>query len=244
MTVTSTKITAGPYAGNGVSDAFSYGFGLEDKSEIRIFETNDNGVQTELTVDTDYTVNNVGVQTGGTVTRNAGPLPVGYEWYMRSNYIETQETEFESQGAFFPDIHEKAFDKSIRLSQQTTDIQQRSPRVKESYGGNHDLTLPDPVEGEIMEYTANGVRGTSKAEIVADTNAVVDTKLNRAGDVMTGALSVVDAVSGNDAMPKSSINTAIDNAVKSIAGVTPGVSEDYGFITTPVTEIKDYGTLS
>ena len=74
MTVTSTKITAGPYAGNGVSDTFSYTFGLEDKSEIRVFETNTAGVEVELTVDVNYTVNNVGVETGGTVTRNAGPL--------------------------------------------------------------------------------------------------------------------------------------------------------------------------
>lgn len=237
MTVSSTKITAGPYQGNGASSTFSYNFGIDDKSEIKVFETDELGIRVELIVDTDYTVNNVGVQTGGTVTRNSGPLPVGSEWYMRSNYLETQETEFESQGAFFPDIHEKAFDKATRLSQQTTDIQVRSPRVSEGYSGNHDLTLPDPVEGQIMEYTADGVRGTTKSEILGDS-------LSKSGGDMVGPLGVIDDLSGTAAMPKSSINTLVDNAVKSIAGLTPGVNEDYGFITTPVTEIKDYGTLS
>tara|TARA_R110000850_G_scaffold91270_6_gene193844 strand:+ start:6961 stop:9432 length:2472 start_codon:yes stop_codon:yes gene_type:complete len=174
MTVTSNTITAGPYTGNGVSDTFSYSFELEDKSEIKVFETNDSGVQTLIVVDTDYTVNNVG-DPSGTVTRVAGALPTGYSWYMRSDYKETQETEFDSQGAFYPDIHEKAFDKNVHLTQQLADIQSRSPTLSEGYSGTYDLTLPDPVEGEIMEYTADGIRGTSAVEILAATNSQVAT---------------------------------------------------------------------
>lgn len=155
MTVTSTKITAGPYAGNGVTDTFSYGFGIEDKSEITILETDDNGVQTTLTVDADYTVNNAGVQTGGTITRSAGPLPSNYEWYIRSNYEETQETDFESQGAFFPDIHEKAMDKLTRIIQQVRDTVTRSMRIPDEYSGPGTALLPEPKSGYLLRWLDN-----------------------------------------------------------------------------------------
>jgi len=155
MTVTSTKITAGPYARNAVSGTFSYSFGIEDKTEIKVFETDADGVQTELTVDTDYTVNNVGVQTGGTVTRLAGALPVNYEWYLRSNYQQTQETAFESQGAFFPDIHERAFDKPVRLIQQLQDEINRAAKLPESYSGTSTANLPLPQAGYLMRWLGN-----------------------------------------------------------------------------------------
>lgn len=242
MTVTSTKITAGPYIGNGVSNTFSYGFGIDDKSEIRVFETDDAGVRTELTVDTDFTVNDIG-ESNGTVTRNAGPLPSGYKWFMRSNYKETQEVEFESQGAFYPDIHEKAFDKNTRIVQQLSDVQSRSLRMNEAYDGEFDFTLPDPVSGDLLVFTETGVDRTNKTELLAETNTSLDEKLNIAGGAMTGPVSVVDSDDGSTAMSKSRISLLLDNALQAIAGVLPGVSEDYGFISTPTTDIKDYGTL-
>lgn len=232
MTVTSTKITAGPYIGTGVSNTFSYGFGIDDKSEIRVFETDDVGTRTELTVDTDFTVNNIG-ETKGTVTRNAGPLPSGYKWFMRSSYAETQEVEFESQGAFYPDIHEKAFDKNTRIVQQLTESQYRSLRMNEEYDGDFDFTLPDPVKGDFLVFTETGVDRTD-----------LSNKLETSGGEMTGPLQVVDSDNGSTAMSKSRISLLLDNALQAIAGVLPGVSEDYGFISTPTTDIKDYGTLS
>tara|TARA_R110000744_G_scaffold380326_3_gene500760 strand:+ start:32725 stop:34857 length:2133 start_codon:yes stop_codon:yes gene_type:complete len=154
MTVTSTKITAGPYAGTGVSDTFSYEFGIEDKSEIRVLETDVAGVQTTLTVDTDYTVNGVG-NDEGTVTRLAGPLPSGYEWYIRSNYPETQNTEFESQGSFFPAIHEKAMDKLTRIVQQVRDTVTRSMRIPDDYSGPGTALLPEPKSGYLLRWLDN-----------------------------------------------------------------------------------------
>lgn len=254
MTVTSTKITAGPYIGNGIADTFSYGFGIDDKSEIRVFETDDAGTRTELTVDTDFTVNDIG-ESSGTVTRNAGPLPSGYKWFMRSNYKETQEVEFESQGAFYPDIHEKAFDKNTRIVQQLTESQYRSLRMNDAYDGDFDFTLPDPVSGDLLVFTETGVDRTNKTELTSNVNSRVDaltlhtdgvlrSKLDKSGGILSGPLQVVDSDNGSTAMSKSRINLLLDNALQAIAGVLPGVSEDYGFISTPATDIKDYGTLS
>jgi len=142
MTVNSTNIVSGPYPGNGIADTFNYGFRIEDKTQLKVFETDDEGVETELTVDTDYTVAGIGVDAGGTVTRVAGALPTGYTWYIRSDYDQTQLTAFGSQGGFFPDVHEAAMDKLTFLIQQIQDLLNRSLRVSESYTGSVEVVTP------------------------------------------------------------------------------------------------------
>lgn len=150
MTVNTTKITSGPYIGNGIADTFSYTFRVADKTQLSVFETDDNGVETLLTVDTDYTVSGIGVDQGGTITRTAGALPTDYEWYIRSNYQKTQLTAFQSQGAFFPDLHENAIDQLTFLIQQVCDAVDRSPRLSDSYSGLLPLSLPDPEAGKLL----------------------------------------------------------------------------------------------
>jgi len=157
MTVPNTNITSGPYVGNGLVDTYDYDFGITDKSEIRVFETTDLGVQTELTVDVDYTVNSIGLDIGGTITRIDGNLPTDYTWYIRSNIETTQDTDFESQGGFFPEVHENAFDKLTRLIQQLEDQLQRSIRVSESFPlvGDQFLSLPEPVAQSYLRWRSD-----------------------------------------------------------------------------------------
>jgi hypothetical protein len=121
MTVNSSTITSGPFPGNGTSDTFSYTFRVDDKSQLAVFETDDLGAQTTLIVDTDYTVNGVGNDAGGTITRLAGNLPTNFSWYIRSDYKLTQLIAFASQGGFFPDVHESAIDKLTYLILQLSD---------------------------------------------------------------------------------------------------------------------------
>ena len=135
MTVNTTNITSGPYTGNGTSDTFSYTFRIVNKAQVSVYETDDNGVQNLLTVDTDYTVAGLGDDGGGTITRVAGALPVDYEWFIRSNYQETQLTAFQSQGPYFPDLHENVADKLTFLIQQLRDSINRSLRISDTEGG-------------------------------------------------------------------------------------------------------------
>ncbi len=155
MTVNTTSITSGSYPGNDVSDEFSYNFRIEDKSQLIVYETDDQGVETILTVDTDYTVAGIGVDAGGIVTRVAGPLPTGYSWYIRSDYKETQLTAFGSQGGFFPGVHEAAMDKLTFLIQQMTDSVDRSMRLSEGYPGGTITTLPNPESQKLLRWKSD-----------------------------------------------------------------------------------------
>jgi len=124
MTVQNQTITAGPYTGNDVADTFNYTWRIVSASQVIVIETDDLGVETVLVEGTDYRVEGIGAQGGGEIVRVVSaadtPLPTGYFWFIRSNFVPTQETDFESQGAFFPGNHEDAIDKLTRLIQQLT----------------------------------------------------------------------------------------------------------------------------
>jgi hypothetical protein len=272
MTVNTKKITSGPYTGNGVADTFSYTFKVNDKTELSVYETDDIGVQIELIVDTDYTVNTVGNDSGGTITRVAGALPTNYEWYIRSNYDETQLTAFTSQGAFFPDLHENAMDKLTFLIQQLLDKISRTFSLSDSYSGPLPLTLENPDGGKVLQWNEDktGIINfdvitplSSLDSRVSDTEGRLDsaegrldtvedkldeadgTYVRKQGDVMTGGLDVVDSPSSSSAVPKVTIANAIDNAINAAIGVLPdGTPKDYGFINEPVDEIFDYGSVA
>jgi hypothetical protein len=156
MTVNTTKITSGPYVGNDVAETFSYTFKVDDKDQLSVYETNDIGIQTLLVVDTNYTVSGVGNDGGGIVTRIPGPLPTGYEWFIRSDFKETQLTAFSSQGPFFPDLHENAMDKLTLLIQQLLDEKSRSPAVSKTYTGSLPLSLDSPGAGFALRWNGSG----------------------------------------------------------------------------------------
>jgi hypothetical protein len=176
MTVQTSTITSGPYAGNGINDEFDYTFRITSSGQIVVFETNADGVVSLLQAGTDYSVDGVGDEAGGIVTRVAGPLPIGYKWYIRSNYLPTQETSFESQGAFFPQVHENAFDKLTILAQQLDDRIRRAFRFADSYSGDVDPTLPEPVPGAFLQWNADGTaleNGEDISEILAISSAII-----------------------------------------------------------------------
>lgn len=194
MTVNTTNITSGPYAGNGVADTFSYTFRITDKSEVSVYETDDSGVQTLLTVDTDYTVAGIGDDDGGIITRVAGALPTGYEWFIRSNYDETQLTAFESQGAYFPDLHENMADKLTFLIQQLRDLVNRSPGVSESYSGPVPLSLPDPISQQYLRWKSD-LSGLENVDLIGSgTPTTSDVIAHTPDSVLTNVKEILDAI--------------------------------------------------
>jgi hypothetical protein len=235
MTVNTTNITDGPYIGNGLSSSFSYTFRVVDKQQLSVYETTDLGVETLLTVDTHYTVSGIGNDNGGTITRVAGALPTNYQWFIRSNYIQSQLTAFTSQGAFFPDLHEDAMDKLTFLIQQLEDRLGRSPAVSKSYSGQIPLTLDSPVADRVLRW---------KPDLSGLTNFDSDSEyVNVSGDMMVGVLSGPDSTSSSGYMPQLQITNLIDNRMSSAPEFDPNNFQDYGLVTQTVNDSNDYGSI-
>ena len=156
MTVSATNITSGPYLGTGLLDTYSYDFPITTKGEIRVFETNDSEVVTELTVDINFTVSGVGEAAGGNVTRVAGVLPSSYTWFILSDLAETQDTEFESQGGFLPAVHEAAFDRLTQIVQQLQRQMDLSFKLTDDNDGSETLEIAEATASEMLGFNASG----------------------------------------------------------------------------------------
>lgn len=172
MTVSVFDITSGPYMGNDVADSFSYDFTVKLARQLIVYETDLDGVVTPLTLDSDYAVNDVGNEGGGTIDRIAGALPTGYVWFIVSDYLLTQSTDFESQGGFFPDVHESAFDKLTYLTLQLQRAVDLSLSLPPSYSGNASTELPLPDADKYLRWNSTATALMNVAGTVFDAGAL------------------------------------------------------------------------
>lgn len=194
------------YTGNGTTANYAYTFRVYAKTDVKVYvvKTAD-GTENLLTVDTDYRVNNIGESTG-----TIDLLDAGQEWIDGSSFLDTgytlaiirdldytQPTEFRNQGTFYPATHEDAIDRSVMLSQQLAEEQERSVKFSKATNlGSFNTELPSelatsgagklivvndagdgfaagPTAGNIAAAEANAVAAAASAAAAAtsETNA-------------------------------------------------------------------------
>ena len=214
MAISTLNITSGPYLGTGSTTVYPYDFPITGTSEIVVVETTDTGVESVLVLGTHFSVSGVGQEAGGNVTRLAGPLPLNYTWYMRSNYVADQETDFQSQGAFFPDIHESAFDKLTILHQQVVDRIERTIKLSDTQDiGAVDLTLPN-ITNRALKYLSFDAAG----------NIVMD--IQPTADAIAAAISAEAAQAAAEAAQAAAEAAATTAAVDAIAASAALIAAD------------------
>lgn len=126
MTISSATNT-NDYTGTGALDTYSYTFEILNQSHLVLTIADDDGVEVELTITTDYTVTGVGEASGGTIVF----VDSGQDWLDASGFLKTdyllnirqvvplvQNTDIRNQGAFFPATYESALDYITRICQQ------------------------------------------------------------------------------------------------------------------------------
>lgn len=102
------------YPCNGVTTAFPFNNKIFAASDLVVsLVTNATGASTPLTLNTHYTVSNVDVDTGCTVTTLSAYAST-FSIDIRSNTANTQSSSIKNQGDFYPELHEEAFDKLCR----------------------------------------------------------------------------------------------------------------------------------
>lgn len=159
MTISSTT-NRNDYTGNGVASSFSYTFRILDETDLlvttRLIAT---GVETTLTLMTDYTVSGVGGSSGGSITLVAGALPSTKKITIRRVRPLTQETDIRNQGEYFPETIEDEFDRGIMIDQQIQDQLDRS------------ITLPETVPvSEFNPELPPTIAGASSKTLVTNSS--------------------------------------------------------------------------
>jgi len=250
MTVTTLNITSGPYTGNGASNEYSYTFRVKDKTQLSVYETDTNGVQTLLTVDTDYTVNSVGSDTGGTITRLAGNLPSGYTWYIRSNYIENQLTEFASQGGFFPEVHENQMDHLTFLIQQLRDTLGRQIALSDTIDIDGVLTIAKDAaaraglflafdsNGDITLTTGTGTDAGLRTELVNGVFALRDWYTETAASYASATTFTVSDTTNFHVGRRVKTSEGAYGVITGVSGTTITVELSSGALTAALASVQ------
>jgi len=216
MTVNTENIYSGPYTGNDISDTFSYGFRIQDESQLNVYKTDDEGNRELLTLTTDYTVTGVDNDLGGTITLVAGALPLDYEIFIEANYPATQDTAFASQGRFNPKIHEDALDKLTFLIKQLQYALTNTVQFSPGYVGASPV-LPDPEAGDLIRWTEDGIEGLTIGELLSEASAIIS-QLDMNGNQIK---DLAAATAGTDAVNLTQVTQLLAQA--GVDGVVPTV---------------------
>lgn len=153
------------YTGNGAANNYSFTYKIFNQGDLLVTVRHPTtGVETPLTITTDYTVTIASNGTGSITLVNAsqawltgGFLTTAWKIVIRRVVDITQETDIRNQGAFFPETHENAFDYMTMISQQLKDEIGRSVKVAET-DDPLTTTLPTATEraGRFLAFDANG----------------------------------------------------------------------------------------
>lgn len=171
MTVSSATTKAGPYSGNGVTTVFAYNFKVFDASELQVVLLDAAGQQTTLTLTTHYSVTGAGAAAGGTVVMATAPAS-GETLTITRNVALTQETDLRQQGGFYPEVHERVFDRLSMGLIQLRELIGRSLRMP-VVDASAPVELPPAATraNKVLVFDATGAPGVTDVAGLASVTA-------------------------------------------------------------------------
>ncbi len=208
MSIQSTERVSGPYPCNGLTTQFPFDFKVFNTSEVVAVLTTKAGVESILTLGTDYTValnSNQDANPGGTLTTLA-TYAIGYKLTLTSEVANTQPETLTNQGGFYPKVIEHALD---RLTIQVQQLAERLGR-----------TVQAPISG-----------GISSSELLKQ----LAKQLPLVMAVHSHLDDIEAAANNHDDIHTVAGNTGSVNTVAADLGGTwaTGVAYDFGNITSP-----------
>lgn len=114
--------TAFQFPGNNSANQFGFPNKVFAASDLVVTQGLPGGTPALLQLGVDYTVQNVDVDTGCTVTTTV-PVPFGFTLDVRTVTSLVQGTSIKNQGSFLPELHEEAFD---RITRELQDVYRRT----------------------------------------------------------------------------------------------------------------------
>lgn len=131
MTVSSETSKSGPYIGDGSNTSFDFDFTVFTKNDVNLKHTDANGVETDLTLDSHYSVNlnaDQDADPGGNITYpiSGTPLPSTEKLTPYRKITYTQGTDITAAGGFNPDTIEDMVDRVVMLAQQLKEARDRT----------------------------------------------------------------------------------------------------------------------
>ena len=198
MTVASTTQKA-VYDGNGVAESFPTTFVFLDQEHVQCLLVDGNGLETALTLNTDYTVAGGNGATGAVIFPKAGSgyatLAAGEQLVIHRSVPLTQALDLVNYTDFDVELIERQLDLLTMVAQQQDEEIGRS--IKVSLGSGHD---PDAIMDSLATAEATAVASASTATSAAAIASAAQLAAETARDEAQSAVNGVE-VSLNDTTP-------------------------------------------
>jgi len=205
------------YTGNGAVSSYDYDYKIFDESHLRVVVLDTDMAPTVLTINTDYTVDNVGEEDGGDIDlvnsaqswlTLSGKLKAGYKIIIL-RYVPVKQTfDFANQTNFYPETHEQSFDYDVMIMQQLLDYSARSMKISETVDPeDFDTELPaDAGENPncvlIINATGDGFDVGPSIDLIQDA-------IDAADAAAASALAAANSASSASASASAAANSAI-----------------------------------
>jgi hypothetical protein len=244
MTVNSATNTIPYPLASGTSTVglvYTFPFRIFLNTDLAVTALNANsGVNSTLALGTDYTVTGMGAYAGGSIT-----LLTDWEGTTLSiSRVEpvTQLTSFASQGAFFPEMHEAAFDKLTMIMQWFQTKLGLALQIPLAFLGTVSGALPVPAAGQVLGWNAtatglqNYVAGSGSATALQGLLADPTMAVNGSGMIgHNDALAYAAGTAGYAIKQRTTLTAvaAFIVAQTAQAYVTGGTGSAYTLTPTP-----------
>lgn len=221
MTVSSSVRRAGPFLGNGSNNTFPFEFQIFDKTDVLVTHTDSTGVETELVLDSDYSVSvnpDQGEAPGGEVTYpiTGALLPEGDKLTLSGALSYDQTADITNQGGFYPEVVENALDRNTIQIQQLLEKSDRAVVVPIS----DERTPADYWQDLFVAADAAAVSATASAAAAAGSEQAA------ASSEQAAAVSESNAASSAGAASASEDNAAASEGAAAASAASASASKD------------------
>lgn len=162
MTISSETRKAGPFLGTGAVSEYPFDFKVFAAADLLVVMADENGADTELVLNSDYTVTlnaDQDASPGGEITLTT-PLPVDHVLVITSDMEALQPTDLTNQGGFYPEVVEDSLDRQTILIQQLKEQVSRALKVSITSDA---AATPDALIAELQEAITNASASAAAA---------------------------------------------------------------------------------
>ena len=182
MTVSSTENRV-QFNCDGSAEEFPFTFPIYAKTDLVVILVDSSGAETELTVDTQYTVTIDSPGPGGDVTllseevggsdylvgtSIAFPIPAGYRLVILRSLPVTQLIELDDGDRMPAETLEEGYDRAVMILQDLTEAVSRTPKLSPGTAYS-DIELPEPDAGKYLGWNPAGNNLENKSAQVTET---------------------------------------------------------------------------
>ena len=217
--------TSTSFTSDGSTTVYSFSFKVFEESDLRLVVVDDLGSESELELETDYTVS-LNEGEGGSVTLNTA-LTLGYELYIFRNTAIENDLEITQNYVNLKQLENK-LDMLTVISQEQNEFNNRSIKLNEKSNLSN-IELKEPVFGKYLKFDVD--RNITNSDVsfteLIDTPDIVNSIESLTGAVTKAGLNIDQVTNTSDTQKVASgpIKVALDLKANTADVYTTGATD-------------------